>query len=256
MTAVNTALSVDLTGQATAESIGYSFYSGIGGLADFMRGAILFARGRTILTLPSTAEKGKVSRIVPLLPDGTGVTLGRGDVHYVVTEYGIAYLAGKNIRERAMELIAVAHPDFRPWLIDEARRHYLIYSDQVFIPGKAGRIPRAPGALADDGDGPDGALSARQDQRRAAPEGLFLRAFAGVPLQALLLPAPGHAPRDTPAVCRHRLYHGDDRPCHDHARRKGDRHRDGPVQDYRKDADGRGRDGRSGTDIRAGGSAR
>jgi acyl-CoA hydrolase/GNAT superfamily N-acetyltransferase len=141
MTAVNTALAVDLTGQATAESIGYSFYSGIGGLADFMRGAILSPGGRTILTLPSTAEEGKVSRIVPLLPDGTGVTLGRGDVHYVVTEYGIAYLAGKNIRERAMELIAVAHPDFRPWLIKEARRLNLVYSDQAFITGKAGEYP-------------------------------------------------------------------------------------------------------------------
>jgi acyl-CoA hydrolase/GNAT superfamily N-acetyltransferase len=141
MTAVNTALAVDLTGQATAESIGYSFYSGIGGLADFMRGAILSPGGRTILTLPATAEDGKVSRIVPMLPDGSGVTLGRGDVHYVVTEYGIAYLAGKNIRERAMELIGVAHPDFRPWLIKEARRLCLIYPDQAFIPGKAGEYP-------------------------------------------------------------------------------------------------------------------
>ncbi len=141
MTAINTALSVDLTGQATAESIGYSFYSGIGGLADFMRGAILSPKGRTILTLPSTADGGKVSRIVPMLPDGSGVTLGRGDVHYVVTEYGIAYLAGKNIRERAMELIGVAHPDFRSWLIGEARRLCLVYPDQAFIPGKAGEYP-------------------------------------------------------------------------------------------------------------------
>jgi acyl-CoA hydrolase/GNAT superfamily N-acetyltransferase len=141
MTAVNTALAVDLTGQATAESIGYSFYSGIGGLADFMRGAILSPRGRTILTLPSVAENGTVSRIVPMLPDGSGVTLGRGDVHYVVTEYGVAYLAGKNIRERAMELIAVAHPDFRRWLVKEARKHCLIYPDQAFISGKAGEYP-------------------------------------------------------------------------------------------------------------------
>jgi RimJ/RimL family protein N-acetyltransferase len=106
-----------------------------------MRGAILSPGGRTILTLPSTAEDGKVSRIVPMLPDGSGVTLGRGDVHYVVTEYGIAYLAGKNIRERAMELIAVAHPSFRPWLIKEARRLNLVYSDQAFITGKAGEYP-------------------------------------------------------------------------------------------------------------------
>jgi acyl-CoA hydrolase/GNAT superfamily N-acetyltransferase len=141
MTAINTALAVDLTGQATAESIGHTFYSGIGGLADFMRGAILSPGGRTILTLPSTADDGVVSRIVPLLPNGSGVTLGRGDVHYVVTEYGIAFLHGKNIRERAMELIAVAHPDFRPWLIEEARRLCLVYPDQAFIPGEAGQYP-------------------------------------------------------------------------------------------------------------------
>jgi len=141
MTAINTALAVDLTGQATAESIGSSFYSGIGGLADFMRGAILSPGGRTILTLPSVADDGKVSRIVPLLPDGSGVTLGRGDIHYVVTEYGVAYLAGKNIRERAMELIAVAHPDFRPWLVREAKRLCLVYPDQAFVPGVAGQYP-------------------------------------------------------------------------------------------------------------------
>jgi len=87
------------------------------------------------------AEGGRVSRIVPMLPDGSGVTLGRGDVHYVVTEYGVAYLAGKNIRERAMELIAVAHPDFRPWLIKQARKHCLIYPDQAFISGKEGEYP-------------------------------------------------------------------------------------------------------------------
>ncbi len=141
MVAINSALAVDLTGQATAESIGTTFYSGIGGQADFMRGAILSPGGRTILALASTAENGKVSRIVPFLREGEGVTLNRGDIHYVVTEYGIAYLHGKNIRERAMELIAVAHPDFRSKLIEEARRLSLIYKDQAFIPGKEGWYP-------------------------------------------------------------------------------------------------------------------
>ena len=141
MVAINSALAVDLTGQATAESIGATFYSGIGGQADFMRGAILSPGGRTILALASTAEGGKVSRIVPFLREGEGVTLNRGDIHYVVTEWGIAYLHGKNIRERAMELIAVAHPDFRPKLIEEARRLSLIYKDQAFIPGKEGQYP-------------------------------------------------------------------------------------------------------------------
>jgi acyl-CoA hydrolase len=104
MVAINSALEVDLTGQATAESIGRMFYSGIGGQADFMRGAVLAENGKTILAIQSTAENGTVSRIVPFLKEGAGVTLNRGDVHYVVTEYGIAYLHGKNIRERAMEM--------------------------------------------------------------------------------------------------------------------------------------------------------
>lgn len=141
MCAINSALQVDLTGQATAESLGKTFYSGIGGQADFMRGAVLAKRGKTILTLPSTAQDGTVSRIVPCLPEGAGVTLNRGDIHYVVTEYGIAYLHGKSIRERAMELIAIAHPKFRPWLIKEAKNLNIIYKDQAFIPGKEGTYP-------------------------------------------------------------------------------------------------------------------
>jgi RimJ/RimL family protein N-acetyltransferase len=141
MTAINTALEIDLTGQATAESIGKLFYSGVGGQADFMRGAVLSRNGKTILAMPSTAEGGTVSRVVPFLKEGAGVTLHRGDVHYVVTEYGIAYLQGKNIRERAMELISISHPNFRPWLIQEAKKLNLIYPDQAFIPGKRGEYP-------------------------------------------------------------------------------------------------------------------
>jgi len=141
MTAINSALEIDLSGQATAESIGKTFYSGIGGQADFMRGAILSQGGKTILALQATAENGEVSRISPFLKEGAGVTLSRGDIHYVVTEYGIAYLHGKNIRERAMELIAIAHPKFRPWLIDEAKKRSLIYKDQAFIPGVQGEYP-------------------------------------------------------------------------------------------------------------------
>jgi acyl-CoA hydrolase/GNAT superfamily N-acetyltransferase len=152
MTAINSALEVDLTGQATAESLGHSFYSGIGGQADFMRGAALAPGGKTILALPSTAQSMRpdasassrgqlVSRIVPFLKEGAGVTLTRGDIHYVVTEYGIAYLHGKSIRERAMDLISIAHPGFRLWLIEEARKLHLIYPDQAFIPGIKGEYP-------------------------------------------------------------------------------------------------------------------
>jgi RimJ/RimL family protein N-acetyltransferase len=141
MTAINTALQIDLTGQSTVESIGPMFYSGIGGHADFMRGAILAPGGKTILALHSTARSGQVSRIVPFLDEGAGVTLGRGDVHYVVTEYGIAYLHGRNIRERAMALISIAHPDFRAELVTRAKELGLIYKDQAFIPGKKGEYP-------------------------------------------------------------------------------------------------------------------
>lgn len=141
MTAINTGLEIDLTGQATAESIGRTFYSGIGGQADFMRGAVMAKNGKTILAIQATAEQGRVSRIVPFLAEGAGASLIRGDIHYVVTEYGIAYLHGKNIRERAMALIAIAHPDFRPWLIEEARKAGFIYRDQAFIPGKGGEYP-------------------------------------------------------------------------------------------------------------------
>ncbi|MFW6150126.1 MAG: GNAT family N-acetyltransferase [Chloroflexota bacterium] len=141
MTAINSALEIDLTGQATAESIGQRFYSGIGGNDDFMRGAVLAPGGKAILALPSTAEEGQVSRIVPAVKEGAGVTLNRGDVHYVTTEYGIAYLHGKNIRERAMGLIAIAHPKFRSWLIQEAKKQNLIFKDQAFVPGKKGEYP-------------------------------------------------------------------------------------------------------------------
>ncbi|MGV8175968.1 MAG: GNAT family N-acetyltransferase [Methanothrix sp.] len=154
MTAINSALEVDLTGQATAESLGHSFFSGIGGQADFMRGAALAQEGKTILALPSTAQRAEpakseegssrgpvVSRIVPFLSEGAGATLTRGDIHYVVTEYGIAYLHGKSIRERAMDLISIAHPAFRLWLIEEAKRLHLVYSDQAFVPGIKGEYP-------------------------------------------------------------------------------------------------------------------
>lgn len=141
MTAINSALQIDLTGQATAESIGSTFFSGIGGSADFMRGAVLAPGGKTILVMQSTARDGEVSRIVPFLDRGAGVTLNRGDIHYVVTEYGIAFIHGKNIRERAMDLIAISDPRFRPWLIEEAKKMNIIYRDQAFIPGKRGEYP-------------------------------------------------------------------------------------------------------------------
>jgi len=141
MVAINSALEIDLTGQATSDSIGGTFYSGVGGHQDFMRGALLAEGGRTILAMKSTAIKDTVSRIVPSLRESAGITLNRGDVRYVVTEYGIAYMHGKNVRERAMSLISIAHPKLRPWLIEEAKKRGIIYRDQAFIPGKRGEYP-------------------------------------------------------------------------------------------------------------------
>ncbi len=141
MTAINAALQVDLTGQSTSESIGSQFYSGIGGHADFMRGANLSKNGKTILVLESTAKNETISRIVPFLDSGAGVTLNRGDINYIVTEFGTAYLHGRNIRERAMDIIAIAHPKFRAELIEKAKELNLIYKDQAYIPGKRGEYP-------------------------------------------------------------------------------------------------------------------
>ena len=126
MVAINSALQVDLTGQVCADSIGTRPYSGFGGQMDFIRGASRSKGGVPIIALPSTAKKGTVSRIVPVLEPGGGVVTSRGDVHYVVTEHGIAYLHGKTLRERAAALIAIADPRFQGELEDFAlRAHYL-----------------------------------------------------------------------------------------------------------------------------------
>jgi acetyl-CoA hydrolase len=113
MIAINSALEVDLTGQVCADSIGRSFYSGFGGQVDFIRGATRSKGGKPIIALPSTAKKGKLTRIATNLAEGAGVTTSRGDVHYVVTEFGVADLYGKTVRQRAKSLIDIAHPDFR-----------------------------------------------------------------------------------------------------------------------------------------------
>lgn len=113
MVAINSAIEVDLTGQVCADSIGKAFYSGVGGQVDFIRGASRSKGGKPIIALPSTAKRGKLSRIVPQLASGAGVTTSRYDVHYVVTEYGIADLYGKPIRRRIQALIDIAHPAFR-----------------------------------------------------------------------------------------------------------------------------------------------
>ncbi len=126
MVSINNAIEVDLTGQVVADSIGYEFISGIGGQVDFIRGASLSEGGKPIIALPSTTKDGKISRIVAHLTEGGGVVTSRGHVSYVVTEYGIASLRGKSIRERALELIRIAHPKFRDQLLANVRRHYWV----------------------------------------------------------------------------------------------------------------------------------
>lgn len=125
MVAINSALQVDLTGQVCADSIGCKLYSGVGGQADFILGASRSKGGKPIIALPSTALNGKVSRIVPMLDLGAGVTTSRNGVHYVVTEYGVAHLYGKSVHQRAEQLISIAHPDFRDDLRKMARERHL-----------------------------------------------------------------------------------------------------------------------------------
>ena len=127
--AINSAIEVDLTGQVCADSIGDLQYSGIGGQLDFMRGAALSVGGKPIIALNSRTAKG-IPRIVPYLKEGAGVVTTRGHVHYVVTEYGVAFLFGKNLRQRAKLLIDIAHPDDREGLMK-----YCFERFKIFIPG-------------------------------------------------------------------------------------------------------------------------
>jgi acyl-CoA hydrolase/RimJ/RimL family protein N-acetyltransferase len=131
MVGINVGLEIDLTGQVCSDSLGHKFYSGIGGQVDFIRGCARSRGGKPIIAMPSTAKGDTVSRIVSTLTEGAGVVTTRGDVHYVVTEYGIAYLHGKSIRERVLSLINIAHPKFRKELIQAAKSQGYIHLDQI-----------------------------------------------------------------------------------------------------------------------------
>jgi len=124
LVSINSCIQVDFMGQVAADSIGLKQFSGVGGQVDFVRGAAMAKDGKSIIAMPSTAGKGKFSRIVPLLDAGAAVTTSRNDVHYVVTEYGIAELKGKTLKDRARALINIAHPDFRPQLIEEWEKRF------------------------------------------------------------------------------------------------------------------------------------
>jgi len=142
MVGINVGLEIDLTGQVCSDSLGYQFYSGIGGQVDFIRGAAKSRGGKAIIAMPSTAKNGEVSRIVPHLTEGAGVVTTRGDVHYIVTEYGIAYLHGKSIRERVMALVNIAHPKFRTNLIKSAKAQKYVYADQIELDTERATYPQ------------------------------------------------------------------------------------------------------------------
>jgi acyl CoA:acetate/3-ketoacid CoA transferase beta subunit/GNAT superfamily N-acetyltransferase len=141
MIAINVGLEIDLTGQVAADTLGGQFYSGVGGQVDFVRGAARSRGGKAIIAMPSTARDDAISRIVPQLTDGAGVVTSRADLHYVVTEFGIAYLHGKSIRERALALINIAHPKFRRELIQAAKQMKFVYEDQIELAWESVRYP-------------------------------------------------------------------------------------------------------------------
>ncbi len=166
MVSVTQAFAVDLTGQVCSDQFDGEFYSGIAAQGDFLRGASRSPGGKPIICLTSTTDDGEVSRIRPLLLTGEGVTVARTDVHYVITEYGIAYLFGKSVRERAVALIEVAHPKFRQFLLDEGKRLGYLPADQTLqnlraypveeernISLKSGRSVLLRPARSSDGDG-------------------------------------------------------------------------------------------------------
>ncbi|MFO7965335.1 MAG: GNAT family N-acetyltransferase [Desulfobacterales bacterium] len=137
MVSVTQAFALDLMGQVCSDQFEGEFYSGVSSQPEFLRGAAISKRGKAIICLDSTTEDGKDSRIRPLLREGEGVTIPRSDVHYVITEYGIAYLFGKTIREKALALIEIAHPSFRTHLLEEAKRLGYVRRDQILKSMKA-----------------------------------------------------------------------------------------------------------------------
>lgn len=153
MVSINSAIEIDLTGQVCADSIGYKFYSGIGGQLDFVRGAARAPDGKAIIVVPSVRSDESKSRIVPSLSEGAGVVTTRGDVHYVVTEWGVANMYGKTIRERALSLISIAHPKFRAELLKRAKELNYVYQDQPELPLVHARYPEELETIGETRDG-------------------------------------------------------------------------------------------------------
>ena len=239
--AINVALEVDLTGQVCADSLGTQFYSGIGGQVDFNRGAARCPGGKAIIALPSTARKGSVSRIVTRLSPGAGVVTTRGDVHYVVTEYGVAYLHGKNVQERAIALDLHRAPGFPAQVAERGGRSQVpaagLGSDRRQTGGRPARVPDHPGARGRHFD----QLPVHSPDRRAASARPVLRAVAENDLLPLHVPYDSDAAQADPGLRLHQPPHGG-RPGRNHHRglRGGsDCHR--PILSGRDDQHGRSR---------------
>jgi acyl-CoA hydrolase/RimJ/RimL family protein N-acetyltransferase len=148
---VTQAFAVDLTGQVCSDQFQGEFYGGVSTQPDFLRAAAASHGGKPIICLPSTTADGKISRIRPLLLEGEGATISRSDVHYVVTEYGSAYLFGKSIQERALTLVEIAHPSFRQWLLEEAKRLGYVRPDQGLRTKRAYPVEEEREAVLKDG---------------------------------------------------------------------------------------------------------
>ena len=192
MVAINSAIQVDLTGQVCADSIGHKFFSGIGGQADFIRGASRSRGGKPIIAIRSTAEDDTVSRIVPVLSEGAGIVTSRGDVHYVVTEYGVANLYGRTVRERTLALISIAHPSFRQELLDAAKARHYVMPSQLPMPATGRPYPVETGTEGALKDGrrvlfrplrPDDERALRDFFHSHSDETVYLR--YGTPLKRL-----------------------------------------------------------------------
>jgi acyl-CoA hydrolase/RimJ/RimL family protein N-acetyltransferase len=151
MVSITQSFAADLTGQTCIDQFDGEFYGGVSTQPDFIRGASRTADGKPIICMASTTDDGAVSRIRPSLSDRDGIGIPRADVHYVITEYGIAYLFGKSIQERALALVEIAHPGFRPWLLDEAKRLGYVRSEQRLRHGGRYQIDEERSVALKDG---------------------------------------------------------------------------------------------------------
>ena len=240
MVAINAALEIDLTGQVCADSLGTQFYSGIGGQVDFNRGAARSPGGKAIIALPSTAKDGTLSRIVTRLTPGAGVVTTRGDVHYVVTEYGVAYLHGKSVQERAIALISIAHPNFRAQLLKEAIEAKFLRPELADVEGKVVIGPKEFRTTHLLSDGTQINFRPIHPTDEPATRRPVLRAVAGDDVLPLHVPHQAHSAQGVPGLRLHRPPQGRRHRRDDPRGARRGHHRHRPLLPRREDQPGRG----------------